>query len=318
VPYSGRGMEQPTGTIFNIQRFSLHDGPGIRTTVFLKGCTLQCFWCHNPEGQKVRPEIQFFPARCLQCGACVKACEHGGHVIADGQHTYRREVCVVCGACVDVCPAGGLERAGRRATVDEVLREVLADRAFYRESGGGVTLSGGEPLVQREFTLALLERSRAEGVHTAIETAGHVPWADLARVLPATDLVLMDLKQLDPEKHRAATGVGNERILANARQLAATNQPVVFRVPVIPTVNDTVADIGALAGFVRELIALRDRQHGGNGHAPAALALELLPFHCLGEGKYRSLGLDYPAASLRPPPPEKMTELRQVVAGILN
>lgn len=198
------------------------------------------------------------------------------------------------------------------------MREVLADRAFYQESGGGVTLSGGEPLVQRDFTLALLERSRAEGIHTAIETAGHVTWEDLAAVLPLTNLVLMDLKLMDTERHRQATAVGNERILANARRLAETNQAVVFRVPVIPTVNETPEAIHAVAEFVRELLAVRRQRQGNDGQTSAPLQWELLPFHCLGEGKYRSLGLDYPATGLQPPSPETMAQLRGMVAEVLH
>jgi pyruvate formate lyase activating enzyme len=291
------------GIVFNIQRFSIHDGPGIRTTVFLKGCPLRCYWCHNPEGLRSGPELQIFPQLCIVCGACVAACPEAAHELVDGRKEFRRELCKGCGRCVLECFSGALVLAGRRMSVQEVMDQVLADRAFYETSGGGVTLSGGEPLFQRRFTRALLESCKAEGLHTAIETAGHYPWETLEEILPLADLVMMDLKHMDSAVHRLGTGVGNERILDTARRLAGTETRLLFRVPIIPGVNDTPEAVGAIAAFVRDLSRSRDRQ--------MAIGLELLPFHPLGSDKYRSLGMANPTAAMKPLPQEKLEELKR-------
>jgi pyruvate formate lyase activating enzyme len=299
-----------TGIVFNIQRFSIHDGPGIRTTVFMKGCSLRCFWCHNPEGLRPGAEVQYFPDRCIGDGECARLCVAGAHEFVEGRHIYHRDLCSTCGECVSFCYAEALELTGRRATADEVLAEVLRDRPFYESSGGGVTLSGGDPLLQPDFALALLQGCKREGVHTAIETAASCRWDDLELLLPFIDLVMMDLKLMDPQAHRAATGVTNERILANARKLAEQGTPLVIRVPVIPTVNATPDDIAAIATFVYEL-AMVGRQYGHyvTGDPPH---LELLPFHRLAESKYRSLGQDYRVRDLDAPDGETMDRLAEV------
>ncbi len=301
-----------SGIVFNIQRFSVHDGPGIRTTVFLKGCTLHCFWCHNPEGIRLKPEIQFYPDRCIGCGACLEACEHGAQVLKDGVHVYVRENCVMCGECVDNCFSGALELTGTAVTVDEVMEEVLADRAFYANSGGGVTLSGGEPLLQADFSRVILQRSKAEGLHTAIETCGNYGWSHLESVLPWVDLVMMDLKHMDSAAHREATGVSNERILKIARGLMCTSKPVRFRTPVIPTVNDTPEAIGEIAAFVRRLSDLRIATNTETGADVPLPVLGLLRFHRLAADKYRRLGLVYKARDQEAPSPETMDSLRDV------
>lgn len=293
-----------TGVVSDIQRFSIHDGPGIRTTVFLKGCNLRCFWCHNPETHLMEPQLQVYLDRCILCGACVQACPHGAHEIRDGQHIFHRDLCQTSGACVDTCYSQALVMVGKYMTVDDVMAEVLRDKPFYDTSGGGVTLSGGEPLLQPEFTAALLARCRAEGLHTAIETAAHVPWERLAALLPLIDLVMMDIKLMDSQQHRACTGVGNERILANARRLGQAGPPLIVRTPIIPGVNDTEAEVAAIAAFAAGLTNL--------------LYYELLPFHPMAAGKYESLGMAYRARDLKTPPRARMVALAEVArrAGI--
>lgn len=294
-----------TGWVFNIQRFSIHDGPGIRTTVFLKGCPLHCFWCHNPEGIHPKLEIQFHPARCILCGDCVLLCEQKAHNLQDGVHRYERGSCIQCGRCVDGCPAGALESAGELMTISQVMDEVLSDRPFYETSGGGMTISGGEPLLQLEFTRSLLECCKAEGIHTAIETTAFGRWKDIEALLPVTDIVMMDLKHLDPEKHRQSTGVSNLRILENACRLASTDKPIQFHTPVVPGVNDSPEEIAAIAKFVNELIGLRRAAQ----EQPEDISLVLLPFHRLAADKYISLGLDYKASTLEMPSKEKIHAL---------
>ena len=296
------------GTIFHIQRFSVHDGPGIRTTVFFKGCSLRCFWCHNPEGLRRQPEIRIHPARCIACGQCREACPNGAHTVsAGGEHIFRRESCQACGRCVEICYAGALEMAGQEVTVDEIMQQVCQDIPFYQSSGGGVTLSGGDPALQPAFAHQILHACRQEGIHTAIETAANCPWDTLAEWLPLTDLVMMDIKQIDPDRHRWATGVSNERILANAGRLMEAGMPVLFRTPVVPTVNDTPEEIAEIARFVRRL--------GEMARTQEPPALELLPYHGLAGDKYQSLGLENRAAGLDSPPAHKMAQLANAAAA---
>jgi len=285
------------GLVFDIQRFSVHDGPGIRTTVFLKGCTLRCFWCQNPEGLNLRPEIMFYPEKCIGCGNCLSICPRGAHTFKDGIHMYLREKCIGCGKCTETCYSGALKISGKWMTVEEVVKEVLRDKVFYDVSRGGVTLSGGDPLVQSEFSLALLKRCKNERLHTAIETAANCRWDTIEKMLPFIDLIMMDIKHMDPKVHRKVTGVTNKLILDNAQRLSETGKPLIIRIPVIPTVNDTAEQIEAIAKFVQPFKNLR--------------LLELLPFHRLGEGKYRALGLEYPASHLKTPSRTRLQELAE-------
>ncbi len=304
-----------TGYICNIQRFSVHDGPGIRTTVFLEGCTLRCFWCHNPESIRPKPEVQFFPNRCIGCGACVAVCPEGAQGFDEnGMRVFDREKCTACGKCVDVCYAEALVFSGKEMSAEDVVAEVLLDRAFY-ENSGGVTLSGGEPALQVDFSREILERCRAEGIHTAIETAANVPWESLATLLPFTDLVMMDIKHMDSAKHHDAVGAPNALLLANARRIVQTGKPIIFRIPVIPTVNDTPEEIAAIAAFVRELCDLRIAQHDGLPGEPEPITLELLAFHRMAGDKYNSLGWDYRADNLTPPTKEHMAALADVASA---
>ncbi len=289
------------GTITDIQRFSVHDGPGIRTTVFFKGCNLRCFWCHNPETHAPGPELQLHPERCIACGACLEACEHGCHELTPEGKVFHRENCIACGKCAAECFAEALVLVGRVVTVPEVMRDVLADRPFYANSGGGVTLSGGEPLLQAAFAAELLRACRAEAIHTAIETAAQFPWDTVAALLPLVDLVMMDIKVMDEAVHRRVTGAGNMRILANATRIAESGKPLIVRTPVIPGVNDTPEAIAEIARFVRGL--------------PTLQYLDLLPFHPMAAGKYDSLGREYDARHLSRPTPEQMALLSATAAA---
>ncbi len=290
-------MDPLRGLITNVQRFSIHDGPGIRTTVFLKGCPLRCFWCHNPETWRLQPEVQVFPDRCIGCGQCFSRCPQGAHVMVGGKRQFRRELCQACGRCVETCYAEALVMAGRWWPPEELLAELLRDKEFYAQSGGGITLSGGEPLMQQPFSLRVLQLCREAGLHTAMETSACGRWEDLAELLPWLDLVFVDIKLLDDAGHRKATGVSNRLILENIRRLGWERVPLVVRTPVIPTVNDTCEAVGAIGGFIHAF--------------PNLQYYELMPFHRMAEGKFRSLDIDYRAARLQPPGKELLAELAQ-------
>ena len=265
-----------TGLVFHIQRYSIQDGPGIRTTVFLKGCPLACWWCHNPEGRSAEPEISVMAERCVRCGRCRQVCPR---VLPDrdGEGPIRqRDGCTRCGQCVEACPADARQRVGTSMGVTEVLDQVLRDRIFFDDSGGGVTVSGGEPLLQARFTRALVEACRAEGVHAAVDTCGFAPPEALEWVAHATDLFLYDLKTLDDQLHRRHTGVSNALILENLQRLARLHQAIWIRVPLIPGFNDQPAQLDALARLAASIDAVRQ--------------VNLLPYHDWGLHKRRHLG----------------------------
>ena len=285
------------GLIFDIKKYSIHDGPGIRTTVFLKGCPLNCWWCHNPESQSPRMEMLLRDNRCIQCGACLEACpQHAIHWL-DGEPVTDRAVCAQCGACASACYADARERVGREMTVDQVMAEIKTDIAFYDESGGGVTFSGGEPLMQPDFLLELLQACKALDLHTALDTSGCAAWAVLDRVRPYVDLFLYDLKVLDDDKHREFTGVSNRSILANLQALSQLGQRVIIRVPVVPGINDddaTVQQIGAFAGAL-----------------PHVQGVDLLPYHHIAIDKYLRLNKPYRLFETRQPQAERLAEIAQ-------
>lgn len=265
------------GAVFNIQRFSTSDGPGVRTTVFLKGCTNDCAWCHNPESLRRAPELRVYLDRCVGCGRCVDVCPAGAQHLTEEGRQFDRDLCRACGLCAAECFSGALELTGRDMTVDEVMAEVAKDEPYYRHSGGGVTFSGGEPVLQTEFLSHLLRACRERGLHTAVDTAGHYPWPKLEVLLDLTDLVLYDVKVLDPEVHLRVIGNDGERIRDNLHRLGQTGHPFAVRTPVIGGVNDTVEEIGGIARLI--------------GQYPGLVYYELLPYHALGEDKLDSLGL---------------------------
>jgi pyruvate formate lyase activating enzyme len=270
------------GPVFDIQHYAVHDGPGIRTLVFLKGCPLRCQWCSNPESWRSAPELRHRVVRCTGCLACVAGCPHGGAEAGGGSSPrplFARAICASCPdfACVKCCPEGALAVWGEELTVEAVLARVLADREFYQNSGGGVTFSGGEPLAQPEFLLALLAACRAEGISTAVSTCGAVPREVLEAAEPLTDLFLFDVKHLDSEAHRRLTGQGNEEILDNLRWLAGRRpDDIVVRMPLVPGVNDSPQNLKETGDLLAALGLTR---------------FELLPYHELGASKYEELGL---------------------------
>ena len=274
------------GRIFAIKRFEIHDGPGIRTTVFLQGCPLSCRWCHNPEGLKGRPVLGFRENKCVSCGACTAVC--GAHGIVNGKHVYDRSKCVSCGKCVERCVNNALTLYGREVNAEELLPVLLEDRPFYESScgaeRGGVTISGGEPLLQADLTVELLRLLRQNGIDTALDTCGFAPREAFERALPYTDHFLFDIKAIDASLHRELTGVSNEMILSNIAFLSEKGADIEVRVPFIPGMND-----GEMPEIARFLSGLNIR------------AVKILPYHGFASDKYLSLGMTYPAAGVKEP-----------------
>jgi glycyl-radical enzyme activating protein len=273
------------GMIFDIQRGAMHDGPGIRTTVFLKGCPLRCAWCHNPESQSTMKEISYRPESCAICGECVKACPAGAHRILEGVHIYDRSLCERCGKCVEACLYEALKLAGREQTVEEVLAIVLRDRPFYEQSNGGLTISGGEPMLQAEFTLELLRAAKSEGLHSCLDTCGAVSQSLYEQVLPHVDLFLFDYKVNDPRIHKKWTGVSNEIILSNLDFLIQHGARVRLRCPLIPGINDSPSHLEGIAALSRRY--------------PDLDGIDLMAYHNVGNAKYERYGLENPLPGLK-------------------
>jgi len=267
--------------ISNIQEYSIHDGPGIRTVIFMKGCGLSCQWCANPECISSKPEIGFIKKLCTSCGKCEDVCKHNALSHEFDKHPIiNREICIGCGDCVSACKYKALVTYGKRMNLQEVLKIIKRDKIFYDSSGGGVTISGGEPLLQANFVCALFKECRKAGIHTCLETSGCVDSSALLLVLPLSDYVFMDIKHLNSDKHRQYTGRTNSMILENARLLAESDLDYMFRMPLIPGVNDDLQNIKGTADFLKSL--------GSNSNR-----IEIMPYHRLGVSKYEALNKQY-------------------------
>jgi pyruvate formate lyase activating enzyme len=299
------------GRVLNIQRYSLHDGSGIRTLVFLKGCPLSCLWCSNPESQQHIPELGFIESRCVgaggECGgACLSVCPVAALSLGAGDKPIiDRQVCDTCGRCAQACPEDALNVVGHDMSVEEVIAEVEKDRPFYRRSGGGVTIGGGEPLVQHHFTAALLEAAHGAYLHTALETSGFASWEHFEAVLKHVDLLQIDLKHMDPVRHRELTGQTNELIIDNFRKVPSVKSPqeVIVRFPVIPGCNDSVENIQDMADFVRGL---------------GFEQIELIPYHKMGVSKYAQYGMTYPLPECESLSESHMARLREIVPDLVT
>ncbi len=290
-----------TGIVLNIQKYSLHDGPGIRTTVFLKGCPLSCWWCHNPESHLRGEEIMSWPSRCLGCGACQAVCPTGAISMVEGKAVIDRAKCTVCGECARVCGASAKEMVGKVLTSDQVMTEVMKDRIFYDESGGGVTFSGGEPLMQPQFLKELLMKSKEEGLETTVDTSGLANWAVLRDIAPFTDLFLYDVKVMDDHKHQKYIGASNKVVLENLEKLVGLGSRVRARIPIIPGVNDDDRNLRQTGEFLSR-IGIRD--------------VNVLPYHSMGSDKYSRLQKEYLLKDLKAPTDDTMKRVTRVLSSL--
>ena len=308
------GAGQPCGLVTNIQKYTIHDGPGIRTEIFFKGCPMHCLWCSNPETLSPRQQLGVYPKKCLgveKCGYCLKACPLGTEMPIQFEKGQLQPVvmtgaCRDCLACADACPAKALMVWGKKMTVDELMKVIVEDRSFYARTGGGVTLNGGEVMLQWEFAELLLQACRQAHIHTCVESALYCPPEHLERVLKYTDLLITDIKHMDTDVHKALTGVGNERILDNIRLAARMGMRMVVRTPVVPDRNNSEENIRAIAAFLRDEV-------GG-----AVIQYQLLPYRKMGTEKYETLGMPYPLGEDYKPPERaeweaRLLELKRIV-----
>ncbi len=295
-------LKNGAGTIFNIQRYSVNDGPGIRTLVFFKGCPLRCEWCSNPESQKIKRQIMVFDNLCTQCGTCVAVCPNSCITIQEDKRIYYPKNCDRCGQCRDICPNSAVKLVGEKMSIKDVVAIAEKDYLFYLNSGGGVTLGGGEPTMQPEFATNLLQALKKYGIHTVIETCGYTEWRIFERLLPFIDLVLYDVKHINPLTHEAQTGKSNQRILRNLVNLLGKKAPVIIRIPVIPGFNDDIQAMSEIGLFLNT-----------HNHNAVIERVDLLPYHKLGINKYKALGLSYKLDGSQTPEKKRLEELKQTL-----
>jgi len=295
------------GQVLNIQRYSTHDGPGVRTTVFLKGCPLRCFWCQNPETQNMGGVLGVRNNKCTGCGRCVEECQQKANSIVDGKVVIDRELCNTCGACVEptVCLAGARKIEGKSMTIGEVMKKVTSDYLLYENTGGGLTISGGDPEAQPQFTVALLKAAHDNLINTAVEITGAFPWKTVKMIADHSDYIMYDLKCMDDEKHIEGTGLSNKPILENAKNLVNEKKRIQFRTPLIPGYNDSRENIEATARFIRDELKLSPADH-----------LTLLPYNNLGEEKYMQMGYEEIRPRHQRQSDEYIKELNEIVASI--
>jgi len=289
------------GIVFEIERYAIHDGPGIRTLVFLKGCPLECLWCANPESQQKQPQLVYSENKCLGCRKCIETCSENALTVGIHGIVINYTKCRSCGRCVSVCNAEALVLLGRKMEANEVLKEILKDENFYRNSGGGVTFSGGEPFAQIDFLMALVRLCKKNFIHTCIETCGNVSWAIMSRILPYVDIFLYDFKAMNPEKHQKYTGVSNKLILNNFKKLVILGKEVIARIPIIPGLNDDEENYRILIQFLSK-------------NAPG-VHINLLPYHRLGLSKYHLINKTYTLNNLKPPTAKKVKEIKKMLTN---
>lgn len=287
--------------VLSITRMTNHNGPGLRTLIIFKGCPLRCLWCSTPESQKSEPEIAIYPSKCIQCGQCISSCSRKAININGEMINIERSLCDACGKCVQECYAGAIRILGQSMSVGELLEEVKKDKVIYKHSHGGVTISGGEPLLYPAFTSQLLKAFKEESINVGVDTCGYVPWVNIEPLLPYIDFFLWDIKHTDPEKHEELTGVSNELILNNVRSVSERNIPLYIRVPLIPGYNDLEENIKVLCKFSQELRSI--------------VEVDLLPLHHLGEARYRSLDRSYPIANVPLIPDSTLQAMRKMIAS---
>ncbi len=289
-----------SGMIFDIKRYAINDGPGIRTAVFMKGCPLRCEWCHNPEGQRGAPQLIFRANRCKSSQACLQACPKVA-IAWEGVSITDWESCDQCGKCAEVCFSGAREIVGREMSVDQVMAEIIRDVPFYDQSAGGVTFTGGEPMQQKKFLQEVLQACKRQNIHATIDTSGYTSWTNLRSILPLVDLFLYDIKHMDEETHKRYTSATNKRILDNLQRLSAEKANIIVRIPLIPGVNDDAINIGQCAGFL--------------GSLPHLKGVEIMPYHAIGEAKYQALGMKYMMQDTPTPTQEQIDRAEGLLSG---
>ena len=288
--------------ITDIQRFSLRDGDGIRTTVFFKGCNMKCPWCHNPETISNTPELMFYESKCIGCGKCLEICPVNSHRSIDERHIIDRTLCTNCGKCAEVCYAGALTMCGKEMTVEEIMSEIRQDAEYYKNSGGGVTLSGGEVLCNKELALEIANACHKEGISVAIESNISFPYDFAEELFKASDLIMCDFKIYDDEMHKKYTGVSNKNVIENLKRLDKCGKPIIVRTPLIPNVTDSTENLCAIASFIKDMKNL--------------VRYEILNFNPLGEGKYKGLDKENKFATARPEGTDKLEKIKNILSGI--